>query len=116
MILLHTLISIYIELHISWFFNFLSGIGKNYQFPGREKPGNKEKSEKFIFRIINPYLSIKQFLAVSTLTSSFTIEIFLSQWFNTIDKIVAKHQKFLAISTLTGSFTLEIFILSVLTQ
>ena len=39
MILLHTLISIYIELHISWFFNFLSGNGKIDQFPGRKKPG-----------------------------------------------------------------------------
>ena len=107
----HTVVIMYgIELHISWFFNFLSGNWKNHQFPGREKPGKQEKSEKFIFRIINPYLSIKQFLAVSTLTSSFTIEIFLSQWFNTIDKTVAKHQKFLSISTLTGSFTLEIFI------
>ena len=33
-----------IELHISWFFNFLSGNGKNVRFPGREKPGNREKS------------------------------------------------------------------------
>ena len=32
-----------LELHISWFFNFLSGNRKNYQFPGREKPGKPGK-------------------------------------------------------------------------
>ena len=34
---------IWIELHISWFFNFLSGNGKIDQFPGREKPGKPGK-------------------------------------------------------------------------
>ena len=34
----------WLELHISWFFNFLSGNGKNDQFPGREIPGNQENS------------------------------------------------------------------------
>ena len=30
-------------MHISRFFNFPSGNGKFGQFPGREKPGNREK-------------------------------------------------------------------------
>ena len=34
---------IWLELHISWFFNFLSGNGKIDQFPGREKPGKPGK-------------------------------------------------------------------------
>ena len=33
----------YLEMHISRFFNFPSGNGKFDQFPGREKPGNREK-------------------------------------------------------------------------
>ena len=32
-----------LEMHISRFFNFPSGNGKFGQFPGREKPGNREK-------------------------------------------------------------------------
>ena len=48
----------YIEMHISRGFNFPSGNGKFGQFPGREKPGNREKCIPYI----PPFIAKFQYL------------------------------------------------------